>query len=130
MDLLDPGIEPGSPALQADSLPAELPRKLPRAETLGPKEGSLAFGIAVLVMGTMGGGGRQSLVSCNPNFIASSLSASYVAKSIPITEEKGVIGKARRVHFCSLTGHMLWRIIKQKMAFSLFTSKYKCLKAT
>ena len=24
-DLLDPGIEPGSPALQADSLPAELP---------------------------------------------------------------------------------------------------------
>ena len=26
-DLLDPGIEPGSPALQADSLPAELPGK-------------------------------------------------------------------------------------------------------
>ena len=24
-DLSDPGIEPGSPALQADSLPAELP---------------------------------------------------------------------------------------------------------
>ena len=27
-DLPDPGIEPGSPALQADSLPAELPRNL------------------------------------------------------------------------------------------------------
>ena len=27
MDLPDPGIEPGSPVLQADSLPAELPRK-------------------------------------------------------------------------------------------------------
>ena len=27
-DLPDPGIEPGSPALQADSLPAELPGKL------------------------------------------------------------------------------------------------------
>ena len=26
-DLPDPGIEPGSPALQADSLPAELPGK-------------------------------------------------------------------------------------------------------
>ena len=26
-DLLDPRIEPGSPALQADSLPAELPGK-------------------------------------------------------------------------------------------------------
>ena len=26
-DLLDPGIELGSPALQADSLPAELPGK-------------------------------------------------------------------------------------------------------
>ena len=26
-DLLNPGIEPGSPALQADSLPAELPGK-------------------------------------------------------------------------------------------------------
>ena len=128
MDLLDPGIEPGSPALQADSLPAELPGKLPSAESLGPKEGSLALGIAVLVMGRMEGG--QSVVSCNPNFIASSLSASYIAKAIPITEEKGVIGKATRVHFCSLTGHMLWRIIKQKVAFSLFTSKYKCLKAT
>ena len=28
-DLPDPGIESGSPALQADSLPAELPGKLP-----------------------------------------------------------------------------------------------------
>ena len=27
-DLLDSGIEPGSPALQADSLPVELPGKL------------------------------------------------------------------------------------------------------
>ena len=27
-DLPNPGIEPGSPALQVDSLPAELPRKL------------------------------------------------------------------------------------------------------
>ena len=27
-DFPDPGIEPGSPALQADSLPAGLPRKL------------------------------------------------------------------------------------------------------
>ena len=27
-ELPDPGIEPGSPALQADSLPAELPEKL------------------------------------------------------------------------------------------------------
>ena len=27
MDLPDPGIEPGSPALQADSLPAEPPGK-------------------------------------------------------------------------------------------------------
>ena len=26
-DLADPGIKPGSPALQADSLPAELPGK-------------------------------------------------------------------------------------------------------
>ena len=26
-DLLDPGMEPGSPALQADSLPSELPGK-------------------------------------------------------------------------------------------------------
>ena len=26
-DLLDPGIKPGSPALQADSLPSEQPRK-------------------------------------------------------------------------------------------------------
>ena len=29
-DLPDPGIEPGSPALQADSLPAELSGKLER----------------------------------------------------------------------------------------------------
>ena len=28
VDLPDPGIEPGSPALQEDSLPAELPGKL------------------------------------------------------------------------------------------------------
>ena len=63
MDLLDPGIEPGSPALQADSLPAELPGKLPRAESLGPKEGSLAFGIAVLVMGRMGWGGGAAVIS-------------------------------------------------------------------
>ena len=28
-DLPDPGIEPGSPALQADSLPSEPPEKLP-----------------------------------------------------------------------------------------------------
>ena len=28
VDLPNPGIEPESPALQADSLPAELPRKL------------------------------------------------------------------------------------------------------
>ena len=27
-DLPDPGIEPGSPVLQADSLPAELPGKI------------------------------------------------------------------------------------------------------
>jgi len=27
VDLLDPGIEPGSPALQVDYLPAELPEK-------------------------------------------------------------------------------------------------------
>ena len=27
VDLLDPGIEPGSPALQVDSLPVELPGK-------------------------------------------------------------------------------------------------------
>ena len=27
MDLPDPGIEPGFPAMQADSLPAELPGK-------------------------------------------------------------------------------------------------------
>ena len=31
VDLPDPGIEPGSPALQADSLPSELPGKLPAA---------------------------------------------------------------------------------------------------
>ena len=30
-DLLDPGIEPGSPALQVDSLPAELPGKPPKS---------------------------------------------------------------------------------------------------
>ena len=29
-DLPDPGIEPGSPALQADSLPAKLPGKPPK----------------------------------------------------------------------------------------------------
>ena len=29
-DLLDPGIKPGSPALQADALPAELQGKPPR----------------------------------------------------------------------------------------------------
>ena len=31
-DLSDPGIEPGSPALQADYLPSEPPGKPPRAE--------------------------------------------------------------------------------------------------
>ena len=29
MDLPNPGLEPGSPALQADSLPTELSRKFP-----------------------------------------------------------------------------------------------------
>ena len=40
-DLPDPGIEPGSPALQADSLSAELSRyrlKKKKANTLKPKE--------------------------------------------------------------------------------------------
>ena len=32
-DLPDPGIKPGSPALQADSLPAELPGKLKQMYT-------------------------------------------------------------------------------------------------
>ena len=32
-DLSDPGIEPGSPALKADSLPTELPGKLLAEET-------------------------------------------------------------------------------------------------
>ena len=36
-DLPDPGIKPGSPALQADSLPAELPRK-PGRKLRGTKE--------------------------------------------------------------------------------------------
>ena len=31
-ELPDPGIEPGSPLLQVDSLPAELPGKLPKLE--------------------------------------------------------------------------------------------------
>ena len=34
-DLSDPGIEPGSPALQADYLPSEPPGKPPRAEFRG-----------------------------------------------------------------------------------------------
>ena len=33
-DLPDPGIEPGSPALQADSLPSEPPGKLQRTRLL------------------------------------------------------------------------------------------------
>ena len=31
-DLPDPGVEPGSPALQADALPSEPPGKLPGIE--------------------------------------------------------------------------------------------------
>ena len=33
-DLPDPGIEPGSPALQADSLPSEQPGKPPNLKTI------------------------------------------------------------------------------------------------
>ena len=33
-DLPDAGIEPGSPALQADSLPSEPPRKLSKAHSM------------------------------------------------------------------------------------------------
>lgn len=76
------------------------------------------------------GDGGWSLVSYNPNFIASPLSVPYIAKARPMAEEKEMIGKARAVHFCGFTGHNFWRIIKQKMAFSPFTSKYKCLKPT
>ena len=36
-DLPDPGIELSSPALQADSLPSELPGKSPKAESLSSK---------------------------------------------------------------------------------------------
>ena len=36
-DLLNPGIEPGSPALQEDSLPAELPGKPIHPTYSGPK---------------------------------------------------------------------------------------------
>ena len=34
-DLPNPGIEPGSPTLQADSLPSELPGKLQITHTMG-----------------------------------------------------------------------------------------------
>ena len=36
-DLPNPGIEPGSPTLQADSLPAETPGEIKEAETI-PQE--------------------------------------------------------------------------------------------
>ena len=41
-DLPDLGIEPGSPALQADSLPAELPQHSPKWEQCGPWPAALA----------------------------------------------------------------------------------------
>ena len=34
-DLPNPGIEPGSPALQADALPSEPPDYIPRSTTIG-----------------------------------------------------------------------------------------------
>ena len=42
-DLSDPGIEPRSPALQADSLPSEPPRK-PTVEYIRKKLGQSFFG--------------------------------------------------------------------------------------
>ena len=50
-DLPDPGIEPGSPALQANSLPAKLPRKprnRPQTRNLSPvKKNQLSWWIIV-----------------------------------------------------------------------------------
>lgn len=70
-----------------------------------------------------GDGVGGSFVSGSSNFIASPLFTPYIAKARCMAEEKGVIGKAGPVHFCGFTGHMMWRIIKLKIAFSSFTSR-------
>ena len=48
-DLPDPGIDLGSPALQADSLPTELSRKYFRSVHSVVLDGELMFGIALSV---------------------------------------------------------------------------------
>ena len=48
-DLADPGIKPGSPALQEDSLPAELPRNLNNKSESGiSKSGRRPFQVAIV----------------------------------------------------------------------------------
>ena len=44
-DLLDPGIEPGSPALQVDSLLSEPPGKKPSSKSQGDLQGPLHLGM-------------------------------------------------------------------------------------
>ena len=57
--LPDPGIKPGSPAVQADSLPSELPGKLPRcvvqsnADKVPASSGSWPFSFERPLSGTM-----------------------------------------------------------------------------
>ena len=58
-DLPDPGIKPASPAWQADSLPSELPGKLPRcvvqsnADKVPASSGSWPFSFERPLSGTM-----------------------------------------------------------------------------
>ena len=44
-DLPNPGIQPGSPALKADSLPAELPKKPLHSPIRFGKEATEGFGV-------------------------------------------------------------------------------------
>ena len=50
-DLVDPGIELGSPALQADSLPAEIPGKPPQTLSSVSEQGTTSKGRGLFLKG-------------------------------------------------------------------------------
>ena len=59
-DLPDPGIKPGSPALQADYLPSEAPGKPQEGEGTGKNKDILRFQAWMIgEVGTLRNGGRQ-----------------------------------------------------------------------
>ena len=62
-NLPDPGIKPGSPALQADALPSEPPGKM-LGKTEGKKEKRVAKHVCVLSCSAAAAAAAKSLQSC------------------------------------------------------------------